>query len=601
MKLFNRTNFKNVVKQTGILWKDSPAFVVLNLIQVPLSVAVSVLGTYFPAVMVGDISEKKGFSGLILDIGILGGATVLMMLVNYLISMKLSKLSSKLKYGNFEKLSEKALTAGYEKIENDEFYDELQNQFEIEYQNTFTNKIMSTLTALLGAVIGMITYTGMLSGLTKWMILVVVFGAVVNYLVQLRCNKWDADNRDKWLTIDNKTAYLSREFSLYENAKDVRLFNMAPFLGKENRKLVMQRLKLTGRMQLNYWFGSATDALMALLREGMAYVYLIIMICDGKINAAQFVLYIGIVRGFASWCRQIVDNMKNVNEISSYIDRRVKFDSALAINEDDGEELELEIDKPPVIEFKDVSFKYPSAEKDTLNNINLVMKAGENLAMVGLNGAGKTTFVKLLCGLYKPTKGKILINGEDSRKYSDRSIQKYFSAVFQDVLFFPTSVKENITMGAPYDADRMESCLKGSDMKEKLESLPNGIESLMVRDVYKEAVQFSGGEEQRILLARALYKEAPMMILDEPTAALDPITESELYGKYSEFSKGKTTVFISHRLASTRFCDRIIYMENGSVAEIGSHDELMKLNGKYAELFETQSHYYKDEEKGEEE
>ena len=219
---------------------------------------------------------------------------------------------------------------------------------------------------------------------------------------------------------------------------------------------------------------------------------------------------------------------------------------------------------------------------------------GENIAIVGENGAGKTTAVKLLCGLYYPTSGEILINGKSSHDFSSDSYFNLFSAVFQDYYFMPMTIAENICTASDYDRKKLFAAFDKAGISEKINSLPLKEKTYMIKDVYKDAADFSGGEKQKLLLAKAIYKNAPVLILDEPTAALDPIAENELYLKYNEMTIGKISFFISHRLSSTRFCDRILLVKDGKIAESGTHDELMALKGLYYRMYQVQSYYYKE-------
>ena len=219
---------------------------------------------------------------------------------------------------------------------------------------------------------------------------------------------------------------------------------------------------------------------------------------------------------------------------------------------------------------------------------------GENIAIVGENGAGKTTAVKLLCGLYYPTSGEILINGKNNRDFSSDSYFNLFSAVFQDYYFMPMTIAENVCTTLNYDKEKLFAAFEKAGISDKINTLPDKEKSYMIKDVYKNAVDFSGGEKQKLLLAKAIYKNAPVLILDEPTAALDPIAENELYLKYNEMTSGKISFFISHRLSSTRFCDRILFIKDGKIAESGTHDELMALKGLYYRMYQVQSYYYKE-------
>lgn len=250
-----------------------------------------------------------------------------------------------------------------------------------------------------------------------------------------------------------------------------------------------------------------------------------------------------------------------------------------------------------MVELENLSFTYPGQEEPVLSHINLVIRPGERLALIGLNGAGKTTLVKLLCGFYQPTTGKILINGIPTAEFSREEYYSLVSVLFQDSCMLPVTLDENLTGHSPEDTDqeRLTWALRISGFYEKYESLPQKGRTLLVREANEEALDFSGGERQKLLFARAVYKEAPLLILDEPTAALDPIAENELYMKYGEAVKGRTCVYISHRLSSTRFCDRICLLSGGKILEEGTHDELMKKGGSYAELYEVQSRYYKEQ------
>jgi ATP-binding cassette subfamily B protein len=226
----------------------------------------------------------------------------------------------------------------------------------------------------------------------------------------------------------------------------------------------------------------------------------------------------------------------------------------------------------------------------------LKFAAGEKIAVVGKNGAGKTTLIKLLCGLYSPSSGKILINGTNTAAVSKSSCFDLFATIFQDYYFLPMTIQQNITAGTEYDRKRLFDAFEKAGIADKINSLPDREHSLMCKEVYKNAVDFSGGEKQKLLLAKAIYKNAPILILDEPTAALDPIAENELYLKYNELTRGKLSFFISHRLSSTRFCDRILFVSNGEIIEEGSHAELMAKKGAYYRMYQVQSYYYKERE-----
>ena len=256
----------------------------------------------------------------------------------------------------------------------------------------------------------------------------------------------------------------------------------------------------------------------------------------------------------------------------------------------------------PSIEFRNVSFTYEGSEKPVLTNVSFKINADEKIALVGNNGAGKTTIVKLLCGLYPPTSGEILIDGKSINDIGVEKYQDMISVLFQDTSPIALSIAENVCGCEPQDADKkkLEECLKKAGLLEKVNTLAKKEETYITQTLDEKGVVLSGGETQKLLLAKAMYKDGPMLILDEPTSALDPIAESRIYEEYNQLADKKTAVFISHRLASTKFCDRILFLDGGQIVEEGSHDQLMKNGGKYREIFDIQSHYYKEEVSNEE-
>lgn len=457
------------------------------------------------------------------------------------------------------------------------------------------NCYSKTIAALIGIITGVLgfgLYSFVLAGLNLWIAILLTVSAAVNYIALYHANRFEHRHKDSWSHLERKIAYLFRVTGDYEYGKDIRLYTMKPWFVSLASDLFSQRKAWDNSVRNRYFASKAVNALTLLLRDGAAYALLIYRVTQGDVGVADFMLFFGAIAGFSAFVTGIIESVGNLGSALPYVkDIRIYLDGG-RITEPDNPAETPDTSQPPVIEFRDVSFSYASGQK-ALHHLSFTIRSGEKLAIVGLNGAGKTTLIKLLCGFYTPDEGEILLYGIDIRRYRKKDLYALISAVFQDEFILPLTLAENITPHSG-DEDGIRHALQRAGLLEHAETLPKGLTSLMTKSVRDDGVILSGGQNQKLFLARALYKDAPVLILDEPTAALDPIAEKEVYEKYHELCAGKTSIFISHRLASTRFCDRILLLGNGAVAETGSHDELMAQNGEYAGMYELQSHYYKE-------
>ncbi len=438
------------------------------------------------------------------------------------------------------------------------------------------------------------TYSALLSALDIRILPIIVLPAVARFYIERHKMNWVWNMQNNWQKYDRQLDYIRNQESDFSGAKDVRIFGMQQWFEKAFSRSLKERLSWTRQQDSWAFRHDLLSAIVGFIGNFGAYGFLIWLSVNGNVGAGDFVLFFNSVFRLKTAVDEWCNNMSGYQWISGNTNNYREY-----LETEDSTERGEGVPLPKgecEIEFRNVTYTYGGAEKPTLNGLSFTLHKGERLALVGLNGAGKTTIVKLMCGLYDPTEGEILLNGVNIKKYNREEYFGLFSAVFQDISLIAVSAAENITSLTTGNADgeKLSDCMKKAGIYDKIMSLPQKENTLLVRSVFRESVDLSGGEKQKLALAKALYKNASVLLLDEPTSALDAIAEQEMYMNYLEFSKAKSSLFISHRLASTRFCDRIIMIENGGIIECGTHSELMERGGKYAELYELQSSYYND-------
>ncbi len=429
-----------------------------------------------------------------------------------------------------------------------------------------------------------------------WIILVMIAISAVTCLVGDRFNKYSKekiwDPLALWWRKDN---YMRWQITDFTPAKDIRLFGLREWLVDKYRRLKEERFNAQ-KKNCTLWFWSSVFAsVMIALSHCAVYGWLIWAVVYDGLSIGDFSLYLASAATLFQFINSVFGGIGDLMQKSRQVD---DFRSFMDFDGGDNESSGKPVPESESyeFEFRNVSFKYPKSENYALKNLTLKLKAGEHLAVVGLNGAGKSTFIKLLMRLYEPTEGEILLNGVNISEYDKRSYYGLFAPVFQDVELFAFPLAENVSMQSPEKTDRQlaEKCLVSAGFGDKLADLPNGVDTEILKVIYDDGVDLSGGEKQKLALARSLYKGAPVVVLDEPTAALDAIAESRLYNDFDKLTGGKTAVYISHRLSSTQFCSNVAMFRDGELCEYGTHESLMKKDGAYAEMFRLQAQYYVD-------
>jgi ATP-binding cassette subfamily B protein len=458
------------------------------------------------------------------------------------------------------------------------------------------NNLPCYLAELIAQLGGFALYGTVISSV-HWAILPpLALSAGISWLMLHRAQKYEEKHSEEISETQSKYWYMFSALSDTALAKDIRLYSMLGWL-KENRLTLFKKFRRqSGEIASRNMQTRLVSAATVLLRDGAAYAVLTYLLINDRVTLGEFTLIFAAIGAFSGWAEGIIVQERNLRRASAQLGYfREYIDAPDRMNRGPGAPLPA-ADNPPEITLENVSYTYPGAEHPALENINLTIRAGERLAVVGVNGAGKSTLVKLLCGLYRPTSGVIRLNGVNIAEFNRDEYYTLFSAVFQEINLMTTTISGNVSQSTPAETNpkRVEQCLKLSGFWDKVSSLPLKADTELVKEVEPTATELSGGEKQKLALARAIYKDAPVIILDEPTAALDPIAESETYQRYAELTAGKTSVYISHRLASTRFCDRIIMLNDRVIAETGTHDELLALGGKYAEMFNIQASYYRN-------
>ncbi|MCR5187584.1 MAG: ABC transporter ATP-binding protein/permease [Treponema sp.] len=472
---------------------------------------------------------------------------------------------------------------------------------------TGVENLMNQAMEMVILIFGMFTY-GSAVFILDWRIMAITLAM---FIADTLCREWairySDKHREERSVLYRKINYLRGSIKDVNAGKDIRIYGLSGWFAARFNSLLKGVEKNQRGISLHWFFPTIADCLFMLPRDILAYSLLISKVLAGQMDVATFTLYLGLVSGFANWIYGMSNTFHDIrkashefNDYNDFIDLKERSDQGglPPFHDQRGQPpLQTEAFKgAPEIEFKDVSFNYEGSDKKIFDKLSFKIRAGEKIALVGNNGAGKTTIVKLLCGLYAPTSGQVLVNGQPLWD-SSMSVKKYMesiSVLFQDTEPFALSLAMNIACCDQNDLDRqrVKDCIKKAGLKETVEGLIHKEDTYITQQLDDDGVQLSGGQVQKLLLARAIYKNGPFLILDEPTSALDPLAESKIYEEYNNLALNKTAVFISHRLASTKFCDRILFLDQGRIIEEGSHAQLMAKGGKYREIFDIQSHYY---------
>lgn len=590
---------KDTLSNTRYMFRNwyvwSKKSLLLSVLRVPVSIVVPAITAYIPKVLIDALERNMEPTKLIATVGAFCALVATISWLDPFLEEK-ATAAAKAIQANYRILAfQKILRTDYVNLESYE------GRRKFEYGRSFASmggegsdawKFCYASVALLTNFFGIFAYLALLAELNPLLILTIFATCILQYLLTNWMSKRELQQEEDTSHVQMRIRYFYRAATNPKYGKDIRIYGVQDWFMNLIAQALAMHTKLLRKLMRQAIHISAIQSLLALVREVVAYAFLIASVLSGRITISDFIFLFGIVTGFSAWILGLSSQYAAMKKIAIQCQ---KFRDFLDLPDSPAIEGNETLDTVDEIKFQNIQFSYDKKSEPVLRDINLTVRQGERIAIVGENGAGKTTLIKLLCGLYAPASGNIWINHKNSADLPPKERFRLFGVVFQDYYLLPMSVAENISMQklGEEDTDKLKLALQEAGMLEKISQLPQGYESKLVKEVWKDAVEFSGGETQRLLLARALYKDAPVLILDEPTAALDPIAESKIYERYDRLMQGKMSFFISHRLSSTQFCDRIIYLANGSIEEEGTHAELMAKRGNYWRMFQAQSKYYR--------
>lgn len=590
------TLLSNLKYIMGYAWsQDKVLFAQCGVYTILASIA-PFIGIFLPKFLIDELLGQRRIEIILMT---LIGFFLLSSVVNYSIAWLRCAYSprvTKIRTDYITMISDKIMKMDFKNTEDPEVLNKIKSVMNaVMSNNTGVEGVYHTLLGLFGRLTAFVGYISIVLFLSPWILLFLIINVLISYALTMRVKKYEYSQKEKAADKYRRTFYVFDTMYDFAYGKDIRIYDLKNILIDKFKKFRGERIDISNDVQEKQLKVKIVDVILLVIRECVVYGYLIYNVLFTGMGIGDFTMYFSTINGFGDWMKGILGDLAHIKAQNMYLDDMREF---LEIKSEDKEKTrDIPIDSSYEIEFKNVSFKYPKTDKYIYKNLSLKIKKGQRLAIVGINGAGKTTFVKLLCRLYEPTSGEILINGVNIKDFSKEEYYKILSVVFQDIKTFAFTVAENVSLENLEDVDREKvlHCIEKAGVGDKINSLQKGIDTSLLKILDGEGVELSGGENQKLALARALYKNGKIVILDEPTSALDAVAEYNIYKGFDELIGDKTAIYISHRLASTKFCDVIAFFENGEIVEYGTHEELLKKNGKYSDMFNIQAQYYKEE------
>lgn len=586
-------NLKFTLKHT---WEWDKSVIILCVLNSIVIAIAPFIWMFAPKLLIDELLGSKRINNIlmILIITFILGA-VINYLKPYLAGVYRMKMNG-VRYKFIDLIHEKAMGMDFKHTEEPKVLDSIWQALETVLSPRHgIGGILDKLFTIMGYLISFAGYMSIVLTLNPLILLYLVVNVVIVYLLSMKINKFEKDKEITRNKVRRQGFYINDTMTDFKYGKDIRIYDMKNILQNKKKSFDIEKVNILREIEKKRFKLLTVDSMLFLLREGIVYSYLVFEVLNKNLTIGNFTLYSVTISGFADCMQNLIKDFAQVKADCLYVGDFRKF---LNIKDDEkaAKLKDIPKEKPYCIELKNISFKYPNSERFIFENLSLKINPGKKLAIVGINGAGKTTLVKLISRLYKPTSGEILLNGVNIWELDGKEYFKKLSIVFQNINIYAFTVAENIALNSHDINEKLiYEAAEKAGIKSKIDSLEDGIKTNMLKVIDDNGVEFSGGENQKLAIARALYKNGDIIILDEPTAALDPISEENIYKSLNALIGNKTAIYISHRLSSTRFCDEIAFFEDGKIKEYGTHEELLAKGEGYANMFNVQAQYYKEE------
>ena len=583
---------KNTLKYfLPIAWKTHKGYFFVGFFGIIVGAVQPFVTIMTTPLIIEELLGDRNITKLLLYVAVIAVGGTLLSFIGSWLGQVLSRYDEKFQNYFTEEMSRRIMELDFQHTEDKKALD--QAEAARTGMSWYSGGVHGVITPIFGMATALFKIIGavtLIAVYAPWLFLVTLVIVGLNALVQNKENKIEATHFSRLSKINRVFGYLGWSLTDFRYGKDIRLYGA--------QDMMVEKWDHYSDENLLEWKGQADDSLpyeitktlLGVARDMATYFYLGITVLTGGISVAVFVQMSSVGYTFHDAMSVLLGNVQQIVKRTGYAYEYVKFMNYPSAIEKGTRHVE---DKPHTIEFRNVSFAYPNTDIKVLDGVSVTLRQGEHLSVVGLNGAGKTTFVKLLCRLYDPTGGEIILDGINIKEYDYEEYMAVFSPVFQDFKLFAFTVKENIALDGDCDEDGITDLTDRVGLHDKITSLENGTDTVLFKAFDEDGIEPSGGEQQKIAIARALFKKSPVVILDEPTAALDPVAEYDIYRQFDTLVGGKTAIYISHRLSSCKFCDKIAVFSGGKIAEYGTHDQLVEIeNGIYSEMFAAQAQYY---------